>query len=164
MTFRRSLAIAVVGLAGALAGLGATRAHTAAPPDLRGVWKSVSYVRDGKNVPLDAMMIVTRGYFSRVESERDRPSLAGIDFRAPATLSAEQLRRVAESFPRTNASSGTYRVDGDTFYFTSVTHHNPDAVGHEAKRKIALTGDRLVLSGPAGSGVLQETWQRVEKF
>jgi hypothetical protein len=133
-------------------------------PDLRGVWKVVSYVRDGQTVPMDAMMIITGRHFSRVESERNRNPLEGIDFRRVDALSPAQIRLVAEAFARTNGSSGTYRVEGGTFYFTSVTHHNPAALGHEAQRKINLQGDRLKLSGPAGSGVLEETWERIEKF
>lgn len=166
MAMRTSGGLLVLGVLGALATVVAIdRVHVdAAAPNLQGVWKCVSYVRDGRPVPIDAIMIISRGYFSRVESDHARPSLEGIDFRKPASLSPEQLRRVAESFPRANASAGTYRIEADTFFFTSMTHHNPDAVGHEAKRRIALTGDRLVLSGPAGSGVLEETWQRVEKF
>ena len=135
-----------------------------AAPDLRGVWKIVSYVRDGKPVEMDAVMIVTDRYFSRVESERNRPSLDGVDFRKVDALTPAQIRLVAEAFPRANAAAGTYRIEGQTFYFTSVAHHNPAAVGHEAKRTIDLRGDRLILSGPAGSGVLAETWERIEKL
>jgi hypothetical protein len=157
---------ALILVAAALASLGvaADARRSPAVPDLRGVWRVVSYVRDGKTVPMDAVMIVTPGHFSRVESERDRNALEGVDFRRTDRLTPEQLRVVADAYSKTNASAGTYRIDADTFYFTSIVHHNPQAAGHEAKRKLMLNGDRLVLSGPAGSGDLVETWERVEKF
>jgi hypothetical protein len=138
-------------------------AATPPPPDLRGVWRVVSYVRDGQPVEMDAMMIITGNHFSRVESERNRNKLEGIDFRRTDALTPAQMRLVAEAFPKTNAAAGTYRIENNVFYFTSVTHHNPAAVGHEAKRTIDLQGDRLTLSGPAGSGVLREVWERIEK-
>lgn len=135
----------------------------AAGPVLRGVWKIVSYTRDGATVDLDAMMIITARHFSRVESERARKPFA-FDFRKLDALTPAQVREVAESFVGSNASSGTYRIENDVFYFTSVTHHNPGALGHEAKRRFTLTGDRLRFSGPAGSGELEEVWERVESL
>jgi hypothetical protein len=162
MMARGALILAAAALASLGVSVDAGRAPAAT--DLRGVWKVVSYVRDGKTVPMDAVMIVTPQHFSRVESERGRNALEGLDFRRPDTLTPEQLRIVAEAYSKTNASAGTYRTDADTFYFTSIVHHNPQAAGHEAKRKMALNGDRLILSGPAGSGELVETWERVEKF
>ena len=162
MIARGALIIAAAALASL--GVAADARHSPAAPDLRGVWKVVSYVRDGQNVPMDAVMIVTTQHFSRVESERGRNALEGVDFRRTDKLTPEQMRTVAEAYSKTNASAGTYRTDADTFYFTSMVHHNPQAAGHEAKRKMALTGDRLTLSGPAGSGQLVETWERVEKF
>lgn len=132
--------------------------------DLQGVWKIVSYTRDGRKLEMEAMMVITRQHFTRVLMEKNRRKFEGFDFRQVEKLTPEQHRLVAEDFPRFNASAGTYRVEGDTFYFTSAAHHNPGAVGNESERKIDLKGDRLRLYGPAGSGVLDETWERVEKF
>jgi hypothetical protein len=162
MSARTALVVAAA-VAASLGVAGETQ-RPGASPDLRGVWKLASYVRDGKPVPMDAVMIITPGHFSRVESERDRNALDGIDFRHTDKLTPEQLRIVAEAYSKTNASAGTYRTDAGMFYFTSMVHHNPQAAGHEAKRKLSLNGDRLILSGPAGSGDLIETWERVETF
>lgn len=132
--------------------------------DLRGVWKIVSYTRDGRQVPMEAMMIITEHHFARVLVEKNRKKFEGFNFRQIDKLTPEQQRLVAENFVRSNASAGTYRVEAGTFYFKSAAHHNPGAEGHEAKRRIDLKGDRLRLYGPAGSGVLEEIWERVERF
>jgi len=131
--------------------------------DLRGVWKIVSYTRDGRSVDMEAMMIITQHHFTRVLMDKKRQKF-DFDFRQVDTLTAEQQRQVAESFPQFNASGGTYRVEAGTIYFKSSAHHNPGAVGHEAKRRIDLKEDRVRLYGPAGSGVLEEIWERAERF
>lgn len=136
----------------------------AAGRDLVGVWRLAAYTRDGKAVPMDAMLIITPKHFTRTLMEKDRPSFAAFDFRQVGAMTPAQMRLVAESYPRSNFSAGTWRVDGRTFYFTSRTHHNPDAVGRESDRAFELAGDSLRLSAKAGSGVVDERWERVEKF
>lgn len=132
-------------------------------PDLRGVWRNVSYSRDGKPVDLEAMMFISGSHFSRVSMERGRPPFE-FDFRAPDELTPEQIRQVAETFPRSNANAGTYRVADGVFHFQSLVHHNPGAVNNESERQMELNGDRLRFFGPAGSGYLEEVWERVETF
>lgn len=132
--------------------------------DLVGVWRLASYTRDGKPVPMEAMLIITPRHFTRTLMEKDRPSFAAFDFRQVGALTPAQTRLIAETYPRSNFSAGTWRVAGETFYFTSTSHHNPDAVGREADRAFELAGDKLRLSAKAGSGVVDERWERVEKF
>jgi len=131
--------------------------------DLRGVWTLVSYTRDGRSVDREAMMIITQHHFTRILTDKKRQKF-DFDFRQVDKLTAEQQRQVAESFPQFNASAGTYRMEAGTFYFTSSAHHNPGAVRNESKRRIDLKGDRVRLYGPAGSGYLEEIWERVERF
>lgn len=145
-----------------LQGASARRSVSAEAPDLRGVWRSVSYVRDGRKMDLDAMMIITARHISRVSMERNRPSFAAFDFRQVDKLTPDQQRAIARAYPMFNAMAGTWRIDGDTLYFRSTVHHNPDAVGRESDRKLELQGERLRLYGPAGSGVLEELWERIE--
>ncbi len=131
--------------------------------DLRGVWRMVSYVRDGRPVQMEAMMLLTSSHFTRVLRQENRKKF-DFNFRQVDNLTPEQHRAMAEAFVLFNAAAGTYRIDGDICYFRSTVHHNPGAEGHEAKRNIDWNGDRLRLYGPAGSGVLEEIWERVEKF
>lgn len=145
-----------------LQGATARRPVSAEQPDLRGVWRSVSYVRDGRKMDLDAMMIITARHISRTSMERNRPSFAAFDFRQVDKLTPDQQRAIARAYPMFNASGGTWRIDGDTLYFRSTVHHNPDAVGRESDRKFELRGDRLRLYGSAGSGMLDELWERIE--
>jgi hypothetical protein len=132
-------------------------------PDLRGVWKLVSYTRDGKVMAMDAQMIITAKYYSRVSAERNRRQFDGFDFRRDK-LTDQQARLVADTFPQSNSSAGTYRLEGDLFYFKTPIHQNPGAIGKESDRRFQLHGDRLLMSAEAGSGYVEEVWERVEKF
>jgi len=106
-------------------------------------------------------MIISPRHYSRVSMEKDRQRF-DFNFRQVEKLALEQRRFVADTFPRSDASAGTYRIEGGAFYFKSIAHHNPSAVGRESKRNIDWKGDRLRLYGPAGSGYLEEIWERVE--
>src|SRR5688500_376670 len=108
---------------------------------------------------MGGMLIITPRHFTRALMEKDRPSFAGFDFRQVHALTPEQTRLIAETYPRSNFAAGTWRLDGQTFYFTSTSHHNPDAVGRESDRAVELTGDRLRLSAKAGSGNVDERWE-----
>ena len=132
--------------------------------DLRGVWKIVSYTRDGQPVPLEAMLIITERHFTRVLMEKGRPKFENFNFREPDKLTPEQRRIVAETYPRFNASAGTYRIEGNIFYFRSTAHHNPGAEGRESDRRFELKGDRLRMYARAGSGEVDELWERIELF
>ena len=144
--------------------LAAPAAQQAAGRDLVGVWKLVSYTRDGKPLAMEAMLVITPKHFTRVLMEKDRPDFEGFDFRRVEKLTPDQLRVIAEAYPRFNASSGTWRVAGNVFYFTSTAHHNPGAVGRESDRTFELKGDRLRMYAQAGSGQVDEIWERVENF
>ncbi len=131
--------------------------------DLRGVWQMVSYIRDGRPVQMEARMFLTSRHFTRVMRQKNRKDF-GFDFRQVENLTPEQHRAVAEAAVLFNAATGTYRIEQDAIYFKSVLHHNPAAEDHEAKRNIEWKADRLRLYRTSGSGLLEEIWERVEKF
>jgi len=131
--------------------------------DLRGVWKLVSITQEGKDVPTNGWMVITREHYIRVATEKGRPLLEGIPFRTPEKLTPEQQRLVAMTLPRSNSNAGTYHIDGNTFSFTSVAHSNPDAEGHDFHRKIELNGTHLRLIQETGTKA-DERWERVEEI
>ena len=161
---RRHSSLYLVVVVMIVAGLVTVARSRAAAPDLVGVWRLASYTRDGKALSMEAMLIITPKHFTRALMEKDRPSFAAFDFRRLDALTPDQVRLIAETYPRSNFSAGTWRVDGKVFYFTSTTHHNPDAVGRESDRTFELSGDRLRMQAQAGSGVVDERWERIERF
>jgi hypothetical protein len=142
----------------------AWQARPAPGRELVGVWRLVSYTRDGRTVPMTALLIITPRHFTRALMENDRPSFRAFDFRQLDALTAAQMRLIAETYPRSNFAAGTWRVEGTTFYFRSTSHHNPDAVGRESDRTFEVDGDQLRMRAKAGSGEVDERWERVERF
>jgi hypothetical protein len=158
---RRFVRAASAAAVAAVAGAAAPAAKAQGAQALRGVWRIVTYTRDGEKVDLDAIMIITGRHYTRVQSERTRKPFE-FDFRKLDALNPAQVRQIADAYVGSNASAGTCRVEKDVFYFSSIAHHNPGAVGGESKRRFTLKGNRLQFFGPAGSGDLDELWERVE--
>jgi hypothetical protein len=132
--------------------------------DLRGVWTLQRQVRNGREVPMNALMLISRTHYARITVERDRPRFPeGFEFRKPEALTADQQRFVAALFPRSNSNGGTYRVSGNTFYFTAFAHQNPNAEGGEFRRTFELQGNRLELV-QEGDRAAEEIWERVERW
>lgn len=138
-----------------------TPARAQDAPDLRGVWRLVSITDSGRDVPMNALMFLTKQYYARVTVDKDREKFVGFDFRKPESLTLNQQRLVAMTFPRSNSNGGTYRVVGDTFYFTALAHQNPNAEGQEFRRKLELKGNRLRLVQESDRKA-EEVWERVE--
>jgi len=150
----------------ALLAFGAARGDTSATalPDLRGVWKLVSYrstIKGGKQ--WTGLMFLGRQHFSRVYMEADRPKL-DFNFETAPRLTPKQKDQIIESFKQFRAGIGTYRLSGTTIIMQSTAIYNPSALGNEFSREIRLEGSRLFLTGTtrvAGDRV-EEVWERIE--
>ena len=126
----------------------AARAHAAEAPDPRllGVWKTLTYVVEGVEHPLDGLFLFTERHFS-----------ANVFFRLSGGEKDDS-----------NANAGTYRVEGDTLTFEQQVqiHIRPGDeqepifygkdVDEAAKYRIEDDGNRLLVLFPSGNRYICE--------
>lgn len=121
---------------------------TAADPRLFGVWKTLTYVVEGKDHPMDGLFIFTERHFS-----------ANAFFR----ISGGNLDDL-------NANAGTYRTEGDRLIFMQQVqaHIRPGDVrepifygkGVEEAATYQIEGDKLVISFPSKNRYVCERVKR----
>ncbi len=161
-TRARRIRLSALGLGLALIACAITPSQAQQPYDLRGVWKLTSITLQGKDVPSNGWMIITKQYYVRVVTEKGRDTLRDVPFRTPEKLTPGQQRRVALTFPRSNDNGGTYYVKDGYWYFRALALNRPDIEGNEFRRRIELSGSKLRLVQETADKA-DERWERVEE-
>ncbi len=131
-----------------------------------GVWRMLSYSRNGQKLEWDGMMILTRTFFSRNYMARKRPMFSG-EFETRSDLSVEEKDKVVEALVRGFAGdSGTYRIENDRLLFDIDVAKVPSNVGRRGSwRQYAFEkgNTHLLLKGARSSGItVEEVWEKVE--
>jgi|ERR1700722_9276900 len=129
---------------------------------LQGVWELESYRSTIKpEEKWVGIMIITRGYISRVYMAKARSKLP-FDYETQK-LTCQQRQQVIESYKLFRAGSGQYDVSGSTLTIEPLSYYNPVNFGKKPRRVFRLQDGALVLNGVSSNGDrVEEVWKRVE--